>query len=84
MPGLSAGWTMKGLNNVSVLTGWYGCIVLTAIYLHVLIAGTSPVTYTGLSKGRYRINIQAACPGQRFRDGSRKRVRFEIHSWKPK
>ena len=42
------------------------------------IAGTSPVTYTGLSKGMHRINIQAACPGQSFQDGSRKRIRFEI------
>jgi len=46
--------------------------------MHVFITGTSPMTYTGLSKGRYRITIQAACPGQTFQDGTRKRMRFTI------
>ncbi|XP_065915984.1 sushi repeat-containing protein SRPX-like isoform X4 [Dysidea avara] len=31
---------------------------------------TSPVTYTGLSRGRYRVTVQAACPGQRFQGGN--------------
>ncbi|XP_065915987.1 GLIPR1-like protein 1 [Dysidea avara] len=41
---------------------------------------TSPLTYTGLSRGRYRVTIQAACPGQRFQDGSSKRVRFSVRT----
>ncbi|XP_065915977.1 uncharacterized protein [Dysidea avara] len=39
---------------------------------------TSPVTYTGLSRGRHRVTIQAVCPGKSFRDGARKRARFGV------
>jgi len=44
------------------------------------VTGTSPVVYTRLSAGRYRITIQAACPGQRFKDGPRERVRFTVQA----
>ncbi|XP_065906599.1 putative defense protein 3 isoform X2 [Dysidea avara] len=41
---------------------------------------TSPVTYTGLSPGRYRVTLRAACPGQRLRDGARKRAHFRVRA----
>ena len=42
--------------------------------------GTSPMTYTGLSEGRYRFVVRAACPGQRLLSGPRNVAHFTIRA----
>ena len=42
--------------------------------------GTSPMTYTGLSEGKYRFVVRVACPGQRLLSGPRDVARFTIRA----
>ena len=46
--------------------------------INFCIIGTSPVTYSGLNTGRYRVTIQAACPKQHIQNGPSKRAQFSV------